>query len=219
MAGGRFAGVRAPALTATRGFGFNLFLRRETEARLAGSAAAPHGPTGVRGRHETNVPAEQQASKTDARFSRPHGHACGAAGAEATPGQGAQATGHHDPAEAAPLGRRASARFPRSARVRKRTEFLRLQGASKRRAGALFVVITEPARQGESRLGITVSKRVGGAVVRNRVKRLIREVFRRVCSRIDPPQTVLVIGRPAAATASYADVQSELTRALRLHVD
>lgn len=68
-------------------------------------------------------------------------------------------------------------------------------------------------------MGITVSKRVGDAVVRNRVKRMIREVFRRYRKRIHPPQTVLVIGRPAAATATYAQVRSELARALRIDVD
>ncbi|MCK6554994.1 ribonuclease P protein component [Candidatus Binatia bacterium] len=94
-----------------------------------------------------------------------------------------------------------------------------MQGASPRRRGALFVVITEPNPTGESRLGITVSKRVGDAVVRNRVKRMIREVFRRYRKRIHPPQTVLVIGRPAAATATYAQVRSELARALRIDVD
>lgn len=81
------------------------------------------------------------------------------------------------------------------------------------------MVITEPAPGGASRLGITVSKRVGGAVVRNRVKRLIREVFRGYRSRLTPAQTVLVIGRPGAATASYADVKRELARALRIDVD
>jgi len=80
-------------------------------------------------------------------------------------------------------------------------------------------VITEPARGRESRLGITVSKRVGGSVVRNRVKRLIREVFRRYRLRLTSPQTVLVIGRAAAATASYADVKRELAHALRIDVD
>lgn len=81
------------------------------------------------------------------------------------------------------------------------------------------MVITEAAAGAESRLGITVSKRVGGAVVRNRVKRLVREVFRRYRDRLVPPQTVLVIGRAAAATASYADVKRELARALRIDVD
>lgn len=213
------APVAAVALTAAPRFGFNRPLRRETEARLAERADAPYGPTGVRGTHETNVPAKQQASQTDARLPRPHGHAWGAAGAEATPGQGTQATDRHDPTEAAPVAQRGGARLPRTARVRKRREFLRLQSAPRRRAGTLFVVITEPASGGGSRLGITVSKRVGGAVVRNRVKRLIREVFRRVRPRIDPPQTVLVIGRPPAATASYTDVKAELARALKVHVD
>lgn len=65
-------------------------------------------------------------------------------------------------------------------------------------------------------MGITVSKRVGGAVVRNRVKRLVREVFRRHRARLAPPRSVLVIARPAAAEAAYAEVERELLRALRI---
>ena len=82
-----------------------------------------------------------------------------------------------------------------------------------------FVVITEPVRSGSSRIGITASRHVGGAVVRNRVKRLVREFFRRHQHRILPPQDVLVIARPAAAQAAYSDVQRELARALRIDAD
>jgi ribonuclease P protein component len=80
------------------------------------------------------------------------------------------------------------------------------------------VVITEPVKSGTSRLGITVSRRVGGAVVRNRVKRRVREFFRRYQSRIVPPQNVLVIGRAPAADATATTVKQELGRALKIDV-
>lgn len=81
-----------------------------------------------------------------------------------------------------------------------------------------FVVITQARPSGPSRLGITASRHVGGAVTRNRVKRLVREVFRRYQQQLVPPRDVLVIARPAAADATYIDVRQELTAALNLHV-
>jgi ribonuclease P protein component len=78
------------------------------------------------------------------------------------------------------------------------------------------VVLTTPARSGQSRLGITVSRRVGDAVARNRIKRLVREFFRHNQTRIRPAQDVIVIARPGADGATYTDVQRELEAALKI---
>lgn len=108
-------------------------------------------------------------------------------------------------------------RFPKTYRVRRRSEYLRLQSRGRRCGAGRFVVLCAPrgAKQA-SRLGITASRKTGNAVVRNRVKRLIREFFRRHHLLIAPPQDVLVIARPAAADVTWDEVCSELSRALRL---
>jgi ribonuclease P protein component len=63
-----------------------------------------------------------------------------------------------------------------------------------------------------SRLGVTVSRRVGNAVVRNRVKRRIREWFRRDGGALVAGRDVVVIARAAAAEISGTDAFAELSR-------
>lgn len=67
----------------------------------------------------------------------------------------------------------------------------------------------------ESRLGMVVSRKVGGAVVRNRVKRGIREFFRRNRARLTPGAQVVVVARAASARLSGAERAQELERTLR----
>jgi ribonuclease P protein component len=57
---------------------------------------------------------------------------------------------------------------------------------------------------------------VGHAPARNRIRRLVREFFRRRRPELPVPSDVLVIARPGAAAVEYADVERELSRALRL---
>jgi ribonuclease P protein component len=86
-----------------------------------------------------------------------------------------------------------------------------------RRVGPNFIVITERWPSGVSRMGITASRHVGGAVVRNRVKRLVREFFRRRHHLLAPARNVVVIARPTAAGASYDEVARELGAALKIN--
>jgi ribonuclease P protein component len=69
---------------------------------------------------------------------------------------------------------------------------------------------------GPARLGFTVTKKIGNAVIRNRTRRRLKEAARLVLAR-QPPHGVdlVVIGRAATATRDFAALQDDLRRALR----
>lgn len=102
--------------------------------------------------------------------------------------------------------------YPKSMRLRRRAEFHEMKRQGARSHLRSFVVIRRPAQAADSRLGITVSRRVGGAVVRNRLKRMIREIFRKSRRDVAAAQDVLVIARTSANKLDYAQVAAELGR-------
>jgi ribonuclease P protein component len=108
-------------------------------------------------------------------------------------------------------------RFPKSARLRKRPQFLRLSRSGKKIHTPNFVVICETNGCGETRLGITVSGKVGNAVVRNRIKRFVREVFRRRRYELAQGLDILVIAKKSATGVSFTLVENELGKSLGNH--
>jgi ribonuclease P protein component len=104
--------------------------------------------------------------------------------------------------------------YPKSVRLRRRREFLILQRLGRRRHTPSFVILQAPSGAPTSRLGVTVSSRVGNAVVRNRVKRLVREIFRAGRQNLGAPLDIVIIAKPNAAQISHAQAATELERAL-----
>jgi ribonuclease P protein component len=90
-------------------------------------------------------------------------------------------------------------RFTRTDRLLHSREFQHVTRQGRRAASDAFVVlVTLDGAGGHPRLGVTVSRRVGNAVVRNRVKRRIREWFRRERGRLPAGAEVVVIARREA---------------------
>jgi len=109
---------------------------------------------------------------------------------------------------------RGTERFPKSARLLKRAEFLKLSRSGAKFQSANFVVIRSANNGCESRLGITVSGKVGNSVVRNRIKRRVRELFRCRRAGLCPTVDILVIARKSAASLAGENMVNELQRVL-----
>jgi len=165
---------------------------------------------------EKDLSTSQSTTRTDPRLSGPDGDAGWPQYTEAAPGQGQEAAGDHDSAQATGL-ERGTARFGfgTEARLHRRGEFLRVQRAGARYQTAHFVVYAMRTGASEpARLGTTVSRRIGGAVVRNRVKRRVRECFRRSLRTMLPAGTELVvIARAGAGALTSPAILGELTTA------
>ena len=77
-----------------------------------------------------------------------------------------------------------------------------------------FVIIARRNDQGFSRLGAVASKKLGEAVERNRVKRLVREFFRRNKDKLSPSTDYVIVGKKGAQDLQYAHVVAELSALL-----
>lgn len=102
-------------------------------------------------------------------------------------------------------------------RIRRSREYQYVARQGRRAASPAFVVLVARARaeHQEARLGLTVSRKVGNAVVRNRVKRRIREWFRHCGSELRDGADIVVIARRAAAELPQVeaeDILGALTR-------
>jgi ribonuclease P protein component len=123
-------------------------------------------------------------------------------------------------------------------RLLKRVEFEAVYGAGQRRSSPQFSVFfraqtalpneafgREPPREGSSvktvavsrgsRFGISVKKALGGAVVRNRIRRRIREILRRNKTEIPTGWDIVIHPKSAVAKAEFAPLEAELVRLLR----
>lgn len=107
-------------------------------------------------------------------------------------------------------------RFPKYRRIRKRSGFNRLRQVGRKLYSKHLLLIVNPNSGFESRLGITVTRRVDKrAVQRNRFKRVIREIFRQHNQHFREPIDLVVIARQEACQCRYADLARELLGRLR----
>ncbi len=96
--------------------------------------------------------------------------------------------------------------------LKRRADFARVRGRGRRFQSRRLAVYSLMKREGPVRLGIVVGREVGSAVVRNLVRRRLREAARRLVG--SRPRDIVIIARPESARADFAELSRDLAEAL-----
>jgi ribonuclease P protein component len=104
--------------------------------------------------------------------------------------------------------------LPKAARIREEREFRTAFTKGRSYKGDLIVVYVLPRRGESMRFGFTTVKKIGGAVERNRLKRLLREAAKKLMPRLRSGTDIIVLARAQAAGASLHELAAELEKLL-----
>ena len=191
---------------------------RRTRLRAHGRQArlrASRGRLSTRGRteriahspdDEADLPAQEAPSREGARLSRPDANVgwpsrdCGSTGSRSEAADGlTDGRGKHP---------------PRLVMLSRPQDFAALQGAGTNRSHPLFSVRFLRTDLETTRFGLSTGRKLGGAVVRNRVRRRLREALRAMAPSFQPGWDVLIIARPAIVEADHEVLVGALRRLL-----
>ena len=157
---------------------------------------------------EADVPAQEAASREGARLPRPDEDLRGAEGARSAASARAQAADDG-------LIRERGQDPPRLVMITRPRDFATLQSEGAVRAHPLLLARFVRTDLGTTRFGLAAGRKLGGAVVRNRVRRRLREALRVMAPSFQPGWDVLIIARPALVEADHDALVGALRRVLR----
>jgi ribonuclease P protein component len=105
--------------------------------------------------------------------------------------------------------------FPREARLVRRGDFDAVYRAGKRRSSSHFTVFFRANQMPVSRFGFSIKKALGGAVVRNRIRRRIREIVR--CHRVEIPAgwDIVIHPKSSVGRAEFVGLTADLLRLMK----
>ena len=152
---------------------------------------------------EEDLPTQSASACQDTWIPRSHANPWRAPNVKTAPPEGSPSPDSVNPDSAA---------FPKQYRLLRRLDFQRVYKQGQRRSASLCTVFYRPNGLAETRLGITVPKRLGTAVVRNRIKRRIREVFRLHRQELPGGWDLVLNPRPGVAKVAYRVLERELLR-------
>ena len=103
----------------------------------------------------------------------------------------------------------------RTMTVKENYEFRRIYAKGRSGVSPYLVVYVRPNRRGRNRLGVTVSTKLGHAVVRNRCRRRLREVYRLEKPQLKTGYDIILVARSRTATAPWPELQKQFRRLCR----
>jgi ribonuclease P protein component len=158
---------------------------------------------------EAVVSAAEQAPDQQARISRPDGDPLGARGSLAPAEEGPEAAHGVAAVEARGL-LTPSARLPRAHRLARASDIRRCLTQGRRRRFEHLDMIWMDNQSGQPRMGLIVPKFQSSAVARNRLRRRLREIWRRDIQPRQPAWDLVIRARPNAYAASFDCLRSQL---------
>jgi len=105
--------------------------------------------------------------------------------------------------------------FPQSRRLTRPIEFERIKKNGRVQRGQFLILSALPGQANRFRAGFITSRKIGGAVVRNRVRRRLREIVRKHQADIIDGTWVITMARIPAARADYNELEGEWLRLAR----
>ncbi|QIL45997.1 ribonuclease P protein component [Vagococcus coleopterorum] len=104
----------------------------------------------------------------------------------------------------------------KSYRIKKETEFQKIMQLKNTFANRNFVIYIEPFDQKHFRVGLSVGKKIGNAVTRNYIKRVIRNNLNQLDSQINQNYNVIIIARPNIVNLSFEEIKKNLLHVFKL---
>jgi ribonuclease P protein component len=105
--------------------------------------------------------------------------------------------------------------FPKSNRLLKRREFLRVyEGGTRHTDRLIWIYVLETNQAESARVGITIPRKVGKAVRRNKLRRRIREIWRRLQHRLKPGMDIVINCGTQTAKLNFSQLQTRLENLL-----
>ena len=155
---------------------------------------------------EADLPAQEAPSRQGTRLPRPHEDDSG------SPYPGHTAGSRSEAADGLTTGR--GTPTPRLVMLSRPQDFAAFQGSGTTKSHPLFSARFLRTDLETTRFGLSTGRRLGGAVVRNRVRRRLREALRVMAPSFQPGWDVLIIARPAIVTADQDTLVGALRRTL-----
>lgn len=100
-------------------------------------------------------------------------------------------------------------------KIKKNEDFRKIYKYGKSMANKLLIIYYLPNNSNESRIGFTVSKKVGKSVVRSRVKRLMKEAYRLNNSKVINGYDIVFIARQGCNASTYGEIESAILHLLK----
>jgi ribonuclease P protein component len=99
--------------------------------------------------------------------------------------------------------------------LKKNNEFRHVFSAGNREIGKYITIYILPGKQQNNRVGIVIKREIGNAVQRNKVKRIIREIWRTKCNQLISGYDVVILVRKKIIYARFSEIESEMVKLIQ----